>query len=117
MSQSTRALFLILAMVWQTLAVLGPWVISSRSAEVEHMALHGQDASHHHHDDQALHLDEQEAGPQHLHADSGLSASGLIPSAAISLGFEKSPAPVVHTDVARRPPFIEGLLRPPAPAA
>ena len=30
-------------MVWQTLAMLGPWVVSSRSAEVEHMALHGQE--------------------------------------------------------------------------
>jgi hypothetical protein len=103
----------LLAIVWQTVAVFSPWTVANRAAEVEHMTLHVQEDGHHHHDDLAFHVDEQDDGPQHLHADSGLHSFGLIADTGTVMPQANPPSPATQDERAAAPPFIEGPMRPP----
>ena len=78
MSCRLRALTLLLVLLWQSIAALGPVTVAQRAADIAHWAVHSQDSDHHHHADKALHLDDDAV--QHLHADSGISPVGLLTS-------------------------------------
>ena len=77
MSRPTRAILLMLALVWQTAALLTPWVSSHWVSELEHMAVHSQGNGHHHHDDLSLHMDDNDTSLVHQHADSSTGSIGL----------------------------------------
>lgn len=113
MLRPARALLLLLAMVWQTLACLSPWAVAAQAALVAHAALHAQADAHHHHDDQSLHLDDSNAGTPHAHADPSLQPPGLLPGQAPAVMPLALAAPPSRAEHSGRPPLLAGLFRPP----
>jgi hypothetical protein len=75
--------------------------------------VHCQDANHHHHADQALHLDDDDAAMQHFHADSGTHTVGLLTTAQPELARFRPISPPSASHVIWRSPTLEGPLRPP----
>ena len=81
MPRSLRALILLLVLLWQSMAMLGPVRLAQQVGEIEHLVVHGQDSSHHHHSDHALHMDDvNDVAVQHIHADSGTNTAGAFKS-------------------------------------
>ena len=113
MSRSLRALILLAVLLWQSMAMLGSMTVAQRAGELEHLAVHSQDVNHHHHADHALHMDDDNGLVQHLHADSGTNATGLLTSLQPSLAHSRSMSPLEASHVIWRSPTLEGPLRPP----
>ena len=113
MSRSLRAFILLAVLLWQSMAMLGQVTVAQRAGELEHLAVHSQDANHHHHADHALHMDDEDGLVQHLHADSGTNATGLLNSLQPSLAHSRSMSPLEASHVIWRSPTLEGPLRPP----
>ncbi len=111
MSSRFHALILLAALVWQSMAMFGSITVAQRASELEHMAVHCQDA-HHHHADQALHMDDDSAG-QHLHADAGTQTAGLLTTVIPALARIRSMSPPETTHAIWLSPTLEGPLRPP----
>jgi hypothetical protein len=108
-----RALILFAVLVWQSLAMLSSFSISQRAYELDHLTVHVEEANHHHHEDQSLHIDVEENSAQHFHADSGSSSNALLMAALPGLADKASMSlPLSPTD-----PWLsaslDGLLRPP----
>lgn len=121
MTRCSRALLLLAVLLWQSLSMLGSTAVAQQVGELEHLMVHCQNATHHHHADDALHLDDhgdegkqQGDGPtQHLHADSGTNTAGLLTSSQAFLGTAR---PLVQPET--RPALwqsitLAGPLRPP----
>lgn len=113
MLRSTRALLLLLAMVWQSLAWVTPYGISERSDDFAHLTVHIQELDHHHHADASLHMGEEVDSVNHLHPDSGAQPLGLF-----SLGERPvlafMPASLPCSLILEPPSVVlDGLLRPP----
>ena len=113
MSRPIRALLLMLAVVWQTVALFTPWVSSHWAAELDHMAVHTQGDGHHHHADQTLHLDDNDAGLMHQHTDTSTHSLGLWQDTTLHFISASRSAVVSRADALGPPPHLDGLLRPP----
>ena len=110
-----RALFLLLAMFCQTLTLFSPLAVAERAVELEHIALHSQEASHHHHDGegQTTHMDESDGALQHLHADAGLHTAGLLTTGWATVTAVRPLPPTETVKSLALSPHLDGLLRPP----
>lgn len=117
MSRSFRAFLLLAVLLWQSLAMLGPVTVAQRAGELEHMVVHNQDANHHHHADQALHMEDDDGAVQHLHADSGATTTGLLTSSPHSFIGTLSKSPPETSHPIWRSHTLDGPLRPPMPIA
>ncbi len=119
MQRSFRALFLVLVLLWQSLAMAGTVSVAQRAGEIEHMAVHCQDGSdHHHHADHALHMDDaDDTASQHLHADTGTSGTGLLTTAFPAESRVASMSPPQTRHAPWRSPTLDGPLRPPMQTA
>lgn len=104
---------LLAVLLWQSMAMLGSVTVAQRAGELEHLAVHCQDANHHHHADQALHMDDDDVAVQHLHADSGTHTAGLFNSLLPELARIRSMSPPAASHVIWLSPTLEGPLRPP----
>ena len=113
MSSRLRAIFLLMAILWQTFSVLSPLTIAQRVIELEQTALHWQDADHHHHDDKSLHLVDAAGVPQHVHADAGFNATGLLTTAWSPVVTARPLSPDMVVQALGPQPHLEGPLRPP----
>jgi hypothetical protein len=113
MRRSAILFVMLLAMLWQSVALARPGSTVNVLADLEHAALHWQEEGHHHHDDGSFHLDDSQASTLHLLSDHVMGATALL--RAVSHHFQPSgPARPGGMDDARVPaPFLDGLLRPP----
>ena len=102
-----------LAVVWQTAALFSPWASSRWAADLDHIAVHGQGSGHHHHDDQTLHLDDNDAGVMHQHADTSTHTLGLWRDTTLHVLPSPGARVVSWADALGPPPLLDGLLRPP----
>ena len=104
-----------LAIFCQTLTMFSPLAVAERAVELEHIALHSQEASHHHHDGevQAVHMDEAGSAVQHLHADAGLHMTGLPTTGWPTVAAARPISPVETVKSLAPSPDIDSLLRPP----
>ena len=96
--------------------MLGPVTVAQRAGALDHLSVHVQEASHHHHADAALHMDNMDGADdpvQHLHADAGNGTTGLLTSAAPSVAHVGPLRPRDIGQVIWRAPTLDGLLRPP----
>lgn len=112
-----RALLLLVILVWQSVAMLGPVTVAQRADGLAHMAVHLQEASHHHHADETLHLDGGNDAVPHFHADSGSSPTGLLTSSGAAVMHLKPTLPLEGSPLIWHAPTLEGPLRPPMPRA
>ena len=108
-----RAFILLVAMIWQTVGMLGSYSVSQRAFEFEHLNAHVQDADHHHHADHSLHMDVDEASTQHFHGDGGSSGNGLTTASRSHL-FDSKTAQIPDIPLSLwQSPTLKGPLRPP----
>ncbi len=113
MSVRLHALVLLLAILWQSLGMLGSFSVSQRAGEFEHLTVHVQDTDHHHHADHSLHMDLDDNGVQHFHADAG-SSGNAMPSSTWLHGVDRRTAGLPEdTPSWWLSPTLEGPLRPP----
>ena len=106
------AFVLLAALFVQSAAAFGPVIVAQRSADIEHVMVHGQDTNHHHHSDASLHIDD-EGNVQHSHPDYSSGSAALL--------YQPNPpltVPGVPSRVEARPALwhsatVDGLLRPP----
>lgn len=114
MNRTLHSLFLVFAILWQSLAMLSPMFIEKSAATFEHALLHNQEATHHHHDDQSAHIEDAGEGMQHQHADSGLQTLGLAPTMMAAFSSLPPASTVSHLSHPSPSPTLAGLLRPPS---
>jgi hypothetical protein len=113
MGRSAVLLALVLAMLWQAVALARPGSTVNVLADLAHAALHWQQEAHHHHDDGSFQLDDSPASAFHLLSDHLTATAALLPDVAhhVPRGGSVSPGGLQG---ARTPdPFLDGLLRPP----
>jgi len=104
---------LMAVLVWQSVSMLGAWSVSQQVEDLEHLIVHCQDANHHHHADNALHMDDDGGPVQHLHADSGTGTAALLNSLNPTLAEVRSVSPPESKPDSWLSATLEGPLRPP----
>jgi hypothetical protein len=110
---TTRSLFLIALMLWQTLAWVTPFVVAAKGEQIAHMTVHQHERDHHHHDDESLHLSSDADSEPHFHADDGFQPTGLSVTAVGAVFNAPSDTVPAAKLVQPRSVFLDGLLRPP----
>ena len=108
-----RAITLLTVLLWQSLLVLGSWSMSQQVGDLDHLIAHCQDANHHHHADNALHMDDDGGPVQHLHADTGNSTAALLTPQQLACAYVGSMSPLDNIYLAWLSPTLEGPFRPP----
>ena len=113
MRRSAILFVMLIAMLWQSLALARSGFSLSPLADLTHAALHLQQAGHHHHGDGSYHTDDSTESIQHLIADHPNASATLssacmhgLPPIASSSPDSLQPQAVPH-------PYLDGLLRPP----
>jgi hypothetical protein len=104
---------MLLAMLWQSLALARPGSTVNVLADLEHAALHWQGEGHHHHHDGAVHLDDSEASTLHVLSDHVMATTALLPAASHHFPPSTSARPGGLHDARVPDPFLDDLLRPP----
>lgn len=110
-------LAVLLAMLWQSLAMAGVGSTVNFLVDLEHAALHWHEEGHHHHDDGSYHLDDSKEAVQHVLADQVSSTTALLLDAPRIFAPAGSPAPGGQHEMLVPGPAPDGLLRPPRPHA
>jgi hypothetical protein len=121
MPRRIRAILLLVAIICQALTLFSPLAVAERAVTLEHIALHSQDARHHHHDGdaQAVHMDEvdeadgSDGAVQHVHADAGFNTAGLVTTGWATVATVRPLSPSKTVKSLGPSPHLEGPLRPP----
>ncbi len=113
MRRSTVFLVMLIAMLWQSVALARTGSTALASADPAHAALHWQEQGHHHHDDGSYHLDESAESVQHLLGDHVSASVALLVEVTHDSSPPASTAPVGLTDTLAPEPTLDDLLRPP----
>ena len=113
MRRSAVLFFMLLAILWQSVAMARVDSTVNALADLAHATLHWQEEAHHHHEDGSYHQDDSKESVQHGVTDH-LNAS-LALAAAASHDFPPlgSAAPDGHYEQLVPSPSLDGLLRPP----
>ena len=99
--------------LWQSLAVLGTTNIVERAGELDHLVAHDQDANHHHHADQSLHMDGDDGPSQHQHADTNPNTAVLLTAFQLAPISIAAFSPTEKNRTVWRSHTLEGPFRPP----
>ncbi len=118
MIRSRRAIFLIIAILWQALVWLTPFGQAQRVNDLANIVTHSHALAHHHHDDHALHMDDHVAeASAHQHSNEAVQHMALMPNIdgfshnrPRSTQFPNSAAAIATV-------FLQVPLRPPQPIA
>ncbi len=113
MRRSSILLVVLLAMLWQSLALARPGSTVNLLADLEHAALHWAGEDHHHHDDGSYHQDDSQASTLHVLGDPVSVATVLLPAISQQPPPSTGARPGGLLDTAVPAPFLDGLLRPP----
>jgi hypothetical protein len=116
-SHRLLSFLLLIVFLCQSLPVLSSQGIAERSLEIEHVTLHWQDTEHHHHDDQALHIEDSVDDTQHEHPDAGLNTTCLVTAGWGEIAQLLPISPDVSVRALGLALFLDGPLRPPKAAA
>ena len=104
---------MLLAMLWQSVALARFGSTVNALADLEHTALHWQAEGHHHHEDGSYHLDDSTESTQHVVTDQVNATAALIGSSCQDFPPLGSAAPGGLHDTIVCNPTLDGLLRPP----
>lgn len=113
MRRSFVLLIMLMAMLWQSVALARAGSTVNALADVGHAVLHWQGQGHHHHGDGSYHLDDSLESTQHGLIDHVSATAALwneTPCAFAPLG---TAAPDGVHDGPVPTPTLDGLLRPP----
>ena len=117
MHRRATAVLLLLALLWQSVAVAAPGWAFAQVQDLAHSSLHWSEDAHHHHEDGSYHQDDSAESVQHVIADAGLHAATLLASARSDFSGLDASSPAMTTDAVRPPPYLDGPHRPPRSAA
>ena len=110
---SRTPLILLAVFLWQSLVMLGSTNIAQRAGDLDHMVAHSQDANHHHHADQSLHMDDDDGPSQHQHADTNPNTPVLLTSFQLAVISVATFSPPEKNRTAWPSHTLEGPFRPP----
>jgi hypothetical protein len=113
MRRSCVLLVMLFAMLWQSVALGRAGSTVNALADLEHSALHWQEAGHHHHEDGSYHRDDSPESVQHLVSDHVSGSAALLVSASHDFPSLAAAAPGGLHQAMVPDPDPEGLLRPP----
>lgn len=116
MSRLTVIVVVLMALLWQSIAMARIGSTVNVLADPAHAALHWQEAGHHHHDDGSYHTGdavESTDSTQHVLMDPVSGATALLVMMSQGLPALGSVAPVAEHRAPAPDPMIDGLLRPP----
>jgi hypothetical protein len=113
MHRSAILLVMLVAMLWQSVAMARPGSTVNALVDPEHALLHWQEEGHHHHEDGSYHHDDSKESVQHVVTDHLYASLAL--SVACSQDFPPmgSAAPNGPHERLVPNPALDGLLRPP----
>lgn len=109
-------LSLLLSLLWQQLMLpLLPTHLGRQAAAAEHVWVHADEVSHHHHAKGELHMEAGLGGPaSHVHLDTGsLSQWAILIPHALPPCLPCASTPIEGIDLFRPGPVLDGPLRPP----
>lgn len=104
---------MLLAMLWQSVALARAGSTVNALVDMQHTALHWQEEGHHHHEDGSYHLDDSNESVQHVLCDHVCASAALPVSASHDFPPLGSAAPGCLQKAPVPDPDPEGLLRPP----
>jgi hypothetical protein len=119
MSRLAVLVVLLMAMLWQSVAMARIGSSVNVLADAAHAALHWHAEGHHHHDDGTYHVDhsgdpgDAAEAAQHVLADPVSATTALLMAHAPGFPSSGSSRPVVEPPAARPDHPLDGLLRPP----
>ena len=113
MHRSAVLLVMLLALLWQSVALARAGSTVNALADLAHTALHWQAQGHHHHEDGSYHLDDSTESTQHVLIDPMSTTAALIGSSCQDVPPLGSAAPGGRHDTVVCSPPLDGLLRPP----
>lgn len=112
MRRTVILVFMLFAMLWQSVALARIGSTVNAMADPEHAAMHWQEAGHHHVDG-SYHLDDSNESAQHIlmdHTGSSLALDAWLPPQFPPRGLT---APIDRPTQHAPDPDLDGLLRPP----
>lgn len=115
MRRSAILLAVLLAMLWQSVALARPGSTVNVLADLEHAALHWQEEGHHHHPDGSFSLDDSQDSKLHVLADHVTATTALLSMTSHRFAASGSAPPSGLREARVPDPFLDGLLRPPRP--
>ncbi|CAG1012708.1 hypothetical protein BURC_00238 [Burkholderiaceae bacterium] len=115
MRRTAVLLAMLIAILWQSLALARVGSTVNALADPEHAALHWQDEGHHHHDDGSYQLDDSNASVQHVLSDHAGTTPALMVAAAYHFPSLESATPRGVHETPVPDPTLDRLLRPPRP--
>ena len=113
MRRSAILLVMLLAMLWQSVAMARIGSTVNALADPEHAALHWQGEAHHHHEDKSIHQDDSKESMQHMVTDPLNAPLALASPSPRDFPPLRSAAPDgLHAQLVPNP-ALDDLLRPP----
>ena len=110
------AFVLLAALLLQSTTAFGPATIAQRAGDIEHLMVHCQDAVHHHHSDNSLHMDD-DGSAKHSHYDYSNSSAAIVNWLNPALMDSGASSLVEARHALWISATADGLLRPPKPRA
>jgi len=104
---------MLIAMLWQSVAMARIGSTVNVLADLEHAALHWAQEAHHHHEDGSYHLDDSNESVQHLVIDHLSASLAMAAPASHDLPPIGSAPHGGLYEAALPSPTLDGLLRPP----
>jgi len=108
-------LVMLIAMLWQSVAMARIGSTVNARADLEHAVLHWQGKNHHHHGDGSYHLDDSKESVLHVVTDHLSASLTAVAPSLHDLPPPRSAAPAGLLATLVLNPTIDGLLRPPRP--
>ncbi|MBA3623993.1 MAG: hypothetical protein H0W48_05995 [Methylibium sp.] len=113
MNRAGIVIALLVAMLWQSMALAHAGGAVEAVSDPAHAVLHWQDEGHHHHDDGSRHFDDSDESVQHLFVDHVTAPVALLHAVSASTSPLGSSVPGEQCESMAPQPFIDGPLRPP----
>ena len=113
MRRAAVLLIVLIAMLWQSLAMARIGSSVNVLVDAEHAALHWQEKSHHHHDDGSYHQDDSKESAQHVVTDHLSASLAMITPSSQDCTPSGSAAHGGLHETRVLNPTLDGLLRPP----
>ena len=113
MLKTVRTMFLLAALVIQSIASGGAFASEQFSSDWLHGVAHAEQTSHHHHTDRSLHLDAEEGPLHHVHVDAGANSFGLPTDTSTWIESGPGLGLTLLNPATWQSPNLEGPLRPP----
>lgn len=104
---------LLMALMWQSVAMARVGSSVNVLADAAHAALHWHGEGHHHHDDGTYHVGDGVDSAQHVASDHLSATMALLVSAACGMPAPESTPPITGHLAPAPDPTLDGLLRPP----